>query len=353
VGYKSLLPHDFLALRDEGCCVFDVRTPQEYEVGHIPGALSLPLLYNDERAKVGTLYVNVGREYAFVEALRMVGPRLPAMVEFIRERGKGMPVLFYCWRGGMRSDSVASLSRWSGLTSYTLAGGYKGYRRYLLEFLSRKMKIAVIGGYTGTGKSRLLMKLAERGEQVLNLEEIACHRGSVFGHLGMGSQPTTQHFQNMVFEKIRKFNLRDVIWVEDESIKVGEVFLPEPLYRNMREAPAFFVSRPFEERLEYVLQEYSKYPREELIKATLRLENHIDRGSLSSILEHIERGDLRRAAHILLRYYDERYMSGFKRRAPDRVMMVDAGGRDDDQIAEMLIKHKSWVEEIYKGVLFA
>ncbi|MFA7251654.1 MAG: tRNA 2-selenouridine(34) synthase MnmH, partial [Bacteroidales bacterium] len=206
--------------------VADVRTPAEYEKGHIPGAFLFPLFNNEERAEVGTLYVQEGRSAAVLKGLQLVGPRLEQMARRGLEIAGGRPgtaggsaagpdgpaaaggpatypggsLLLYCWRGGMRSASVAWLMEKVGIRCYTLENGYKAYRNHLLGFFEHlPHPINVLGGLTGSGKTERLLQMAATGEQVIDLEGLANHKGSSFGNLGNPPQPSTEHFQNLLF----------------------------------------------------------------------------------------------------------------------------------------------------------
>lgn len=340
-GVLSLKAEEFLRLRDEGTVVFDVRSPAEYQEGHIPGAISLPIFSDEERAQVGTIYVKQGREKAFLHASHLVGKKIPALAEKLIEAGGERPVLIYCWRGGMRSESVARLGRWAGIETFTLEGGYKAYRRYLLWWLATTPYTpVVIAGFTGSNKTQTLKTMSHLGEQTLDLEDLANHRGSVFGHLGMPPQPTTQQFQNNIFERMCLMNIGLPIWTEDESMRVGEVFLPEPLYQRLRDAPALFIEKPFEERLENIIAKYGQFSRDQLLASLQKLQKHLNPGTLATVHKLICEGNLKDAAVILLRYYDTRYQQGILRRK--KLLRIDATGLSPLQTAQLLKQHLPW-----------
>ncbi len=335
----SLSIEDFLRLRDAGHPVIDVRSPSEYRRGHIKAAHSLPLLQDDERAKVGTLYVREGRQQAFLEGLRTVQTRFTAMTQrLISLAATERPLLIYCWRGGMRSNSVAQLARWAGLSAATLRGGYKAYRRHLLEVFEKgPFSLRVLAGFTGSGKTDVLHAMAQQGAQILDLEALARHRGSVFGHLMMPRQPATQQFQNDLFESLRTLDFQKTIWVEDESFRIGSVVLPEPFYRRLRQAPAVLVDVPFEERLQRILASYGKAPLSALRQAASRLERYLPLPIWRQVMTHLRQGRIPDAAALLLHYYDRKYAHGMARRFPHRLPRIDAANKSPEQIARELL----------------
>ena len=176
-----------------GGALLDVRTPAEFRQGHIPGAANLPLFSDAERAEVGTLYKQQGRQAAVLRGLALVGPRMEALAAELvtwSERSAGAPLRLHCWRGGMRSGSVAWLAQQLELPVLLLEGGYKSYRRWVLELFERPWPLRLLGGRTGCGKTELLLALRERGAAVVDLEGLAHHRGSSFGGLGLPEQPS-------------------------------------------------------------------------------------------------------------------------------------------------------------------
>lgn len=189
--------------------LIDVRSPGEYGHAHIPGARSLPLLSDAERAEVGTLYKQVSPERAFDVALSFVEPKMEWFVS--EARSLNAPLKLYCWRGGMRSQSLNQLFNVAGLESTILPGGYKAYRRWVLSFLETEFPFHVLTGVTGSGKTEKLHALKEEGKQVLDLEALANHKGSVFGFLG--PQPSNEQFENAIAAILNSFSLDQPIWV--------------------------------------------------------------------------------------------------------------------------------------------
>ncbi len=193
----------------------DVRSPLEFQQGHIQNAINIPLLNNEERVAVGTDYKQKGQAEAIKTGFRLVGPRLEEIINETERIAAGKELLVHCWRGGMRSNNFCQFIGMARIKSRTLTGGYKAYRQSALENFRRPFQFILLTGFTGSGKSDILRALAEQGEQILDLEKLANHKGSAFGGLMMPAQPTTEQFQNDLFEAILKLDLTKRIWVED------------------------------------------------------------------------------------------------------------------------------------------
>lgn len=319
---------DFLELSENRFRI-DVRSPAEFGHAHMPGAYSLPLFTNDERKIVGTTYKQKSREDAIKIGLDMFGPKMRKMVEEVEaqvlakyENGKGgKDVYVYCWRGGMRSAAVAWLLDLYGFTVYTLAGGYKAFRNYVLQTFEIPFAFRILGGYTGSGKTEVLNQMEKEGAATVDLEQLACHKGSAFGSFKMPPQPTQEMFENLLALELRKKyetgngRLTDqAIWLEDESQRIGNLNLPTPLWNTMRTAPLYFLEIPFEERLNHINDEYGACDREKLIEAVQRIRQRLGGLEAGNAISFLEEGRLRDAFSILLQYYDKRYLKGLHNR---------------------------------------
>jgi len=288
--------------------VVDVRTPAEYEKGHIPGAFLFPLFNDRERAEVGTLYVQEGRTAAVLKGLQLVGPRLEAMARRGLEIAGGGSLLLYCWRGGMRSQSVAWLMEKVGIRCYTLENGYKAYRNHLLGFFNNiPPTIHVLGGLTGSGKTERLLQMAAAGEQVIDLEGLANHKGSAFGNLGNPPQPSTEHFQNLLFRAFSQMDPSRPVWLEDESRNVGRCSLPDGLWEKMQQARLFLLETSREERVERLMREYGNFDPDVLETAILKIQKRLGFDQSKKAIEACHNGNIRKALEICLAYYDKAY----------------------------------------------
>ncbi len=273
----------------------------------MPGAFNLPLFDNRERARVGTTYKETGKEAAVLLGLELVGPKMRSLAEEARRCAPEGQALVHCWRGGMRSESVAWLLRTTDMQVYTLQGGYKAYRNHLLDAFRQPASLLILGGETGSGKTAILHVLQELGEQVIDLEGLARHRGSAFGGIGLGAQPTSEQFANDLYGQWRMLDTSRRIWLEDESFSIGQVRLPYELWEQMRLAPVIKVTIPKEERLRRLVAEYGGLPQEALDSAIRRIEKRLGGLQTQQAQEALTEGQLANVAEILLDYYDKTY----------------------------------------------
>ncbi len=316
--------------------LIDVRSPAEYEKGHIPGAINVPVFDNDERAKVGTMYKQVGRDKAILLGLEIVEDKLAGFVKKVKNIASEKKVLVHCWRGGMRSERFAGLLEQAGFEAHTLERGYKAYRNFILESFEREASILILGGMTGSGKTEALPYLAKSGHQVLNLEEIANHKGSAFGHLGQESQPTTEQFHNDISVIWHKFDLNKTIWIEDESQAIGTVRIPEPLFLQMRKSPVIKMELGREIRAKRLIKEYAMFDNEQLKKVILKIEKRLGGLNTKNALDALGKKDYLAVADITLRYYDKAYNYGLSKRNPDSIFPVRLEKDDPYQNAKLI-----------------
>ncbi|MFN6136857.1 MAG: tRNA 2-selenouridine(34) synthase MnmH [Bacteroidota bacterium] len=295
----------------EEYAVIDVRTPAEYQQGHIVGAVNIPLFTNEERADVGTRYVQQSREEAIRRGLELVGPRLAGYVDEARALGK--PLIVYCWRGGMRSSSMSWLFATSGLASQTIPRGYKGFRTAAAMNLARPWQWRVVSGPTGSGKTTFLRTLSEGGLQVVDLEGLANHKGSSFGGIQQPAQPTTEHMMNRIHHAMRDFDLSQTVWLEDESRTIGRVHLPDVLYEAMKIAPRHVLETPLAMRISNLVAEYGQLPPQELVAAFERIREKLGGDRTNRAIEALTLGNIATAAEIALDYYDRTYAYTAKR----------------------------------------
>lgn len=314
--------------------LLDARAPGEYAQGHIPGAVSFPLFSDAERAEVGTLYKQVGKEAALLRGLELVGPKMAGFVREAVRLAPGRALALHCWRGGQRSQSMAWLLKQAGFRVEVLSGGYKAYRRHVLDQFSHfKFPIYLLGGRTGTGKTRVLRALAEKGEQILDLEKIARHKGSSFGSIGEAEQPTVEQFENDLFEALRRLDPGRRTWVENESRSIGRVYLPQGFWAMMRYAALYNLEIPLEGRLQNLLDDYVGTDKSELEHAFRRIEKKIGGQHLKAALEALNQNDYAAAAEIALRYYDKTYQHGLDNTQAAEVHTLPFDHRDPEKMA--------------------
>lgn len=322
--------------------VFDTRSPAEYEKGHIPGAVSFPLFTNDERAIIGKLYKREGRDVAVMRGLELIGPKMARMARSAIDISSGQPIHLYCWRGGMRSHSMAWLLQTAGLQVTVLDGGYKAFRRKVQRDLSADHPFLVLGGYTGSAKTEILQLMQQAGAQVIDLEKLAQHRGSAFGNLTNTPQPHTEHFANLVWNELQQFTSDRPIWVEDESRSIGTVYLDEGFYRKIRNAPVVMLQRSRAQRASFLATDYGSIDRDLLKHGVEKITKRLGGQHAKAAIECIDEGNLTAAADILLTYYDRAYLHNMNRRTAPVVYTVELpDGKSNFDTAVQLIKNET------------
>lgn len=299
--------------------LIDVRSPGEYKHAHIPGAISMPLFTDEERSVVGTTYKQQSRQAAIKIGLDFFGPKMKAMVEQAEALFNGTPeqvktVVVHCWRGGMRSAAVAWLLDLYGFRVITLSGGYKAFRNWVLAQFEKDRPLRILGGYTGSGKTPLLRELASIGQQVLDLEKIANHKGSAFGGIGEESQPSQEMFENIIALRLEQIPVGKEIWVEDESQRIGQRIIPNVFWDKMRSSPVYFLDIPFNQRLEYLVNTYGSFEREKLADSIERIRKRLGGLETKNALEYLAEGKTKECFAILLKYYDKLYHQGLYKR---------------------------------------
>lgn len=343
VPNRTVGVEEFIAgSREEGALLLDARSPAEFQEAHIPGALSFPLFDDAERAEVGTLYKQEGREMAVERGLEFIGPRMAEMVRAAKrlfaDQPDRRPIHLYCWRGGMRSGSLSWLLRTAGLPVVLLEGGYKAYKQTLPAFMSQDWPLIRVGGYTGSAKTAVLHALADAGEQVVDLEGLACHFGSAFGNLDRHAQPTSEHFRNLLAEALKGLDSGRRIWVENESRKIGNVHIPEPFYKRMIACPALEMLRSMDDRVAHLVAMYGDYDTGLLRDAFAAIRAELGGTETAAAIAALEGGDLATAARVALAYYDRTYEHGLQKRAGDNRHPVDAQGLSFAECARQLVE---------------
>jgi tRNA 2-selenouridine synthase len=318
--------------------VIDVRSPGEFEHGHIPGAVNIPLFDNEERAKVGTKYKQISKEAAILLGLDIVGPKLSTFVKQAKKIAPQGQVLVHCWRGGMRSGSFAWLLNTAGLKVVTLQKGYKAYRQEVLHFFEQRFNFVILGGKTGSGKTALLQELARLGEQVIDLEALAHHKGSSFGSIGEMAQPSVEQFENDLHAAFQNLDLSKRIWLEDESLNIGTVRIPFPLFTQMRQAPVIFVDVPKEIRIKRLVKDYTGYDHRLLEEALQRIKKRMGGLHFTKALEALEDKDYASVADLSLMYYDKAYLHGLSQREPNTVYTLPLTTENPAENARKIIE---------------
>jgi tRNA 2-selenouridine synthase len=362
--------------------VIDARSPGEYEHASIPGAYSLPLFDNEERAVVGTAYKQQSKQQAIKIGLDFFGKKMVGMVEEVEKivddrckmtderRETPVPtttnrktIFVHCWRGGMRSAGVAWLLDLYGFDVYTIVGGYKAFRKWVLQQFEKKYHLNILGGYTGSGKTEVLKELRKLGEKVIDLEGLANHKGSAFGNIGMPLQPSQEMFENKLAIELWKNSkesersdvksennelqtanrpLQIAFWLEDESQRIGSVNIPIPLWNQLRSMPVYFLDIPFEERLEYIVKDYGKGDKEKLINAIVRIKKRLGPLETKTAVNFLLEDELKESFSVLLKYYDKYYTKGLQSREnwQQLVINIESGKVDASTNAAKILEIK-------------
>jgi tRNA 2-selenouridine synthase len=318
--------------------VIDVRSEKEYLQGHIPGAINLPLFNDEERTVVGTLYKNSGREASVLKGLELAGPKLADFVKQLHKITDQKQLLVHCWRGGMRSESMAWLFQVAGYEVFVLEGGYKAYRRFIRESLSQPANIIVLGGLTGSGKTELLHLIGQMGEQVLDLEKLACHKGSVFGGFGQPGQPTNEQFENDIFAAWENIDPSSAVWIEDESRMIGIVSIPDPLFEQMSRAVMIKIETGRKQRIRKLVEEYSKFEKQELQRAVMKISEKLGGTNTKTALAAIDAGDFDTVAGLALSYYDKTYAHSVLKRENQEIRPVSIESNDPVKNAALILE---------------
>jgi len=319
MAIQKLTITDFLQLAQQHT-VLDVRSPGEYNHAHIPGAHSLPLFTDEERKVVGTAYKQQSRQQAIKLGLDYFGGKMRSMVETVeqltnsKKAVESPTVLVHCWRGGMRSAGVAWLLDLYGFKVYTLVGGYKAYRKWVLAQFGQSYRFSMLGGYTGSGKTLVLKALQQQGHAIIDLEALAHHKGSAFGAMGELPQPKQEMFENLLAGQLAATQQQAPVFLEDESQRIGDLIIPLPLWQQMRQSKIYFLDLPFEERLDYLTTAYGKFDKERLVNAIIRIQKRLGGLETKTAINYLLEDNHKECFRILLRYYDKGYAKGLQNR---------------------------------------
>lgn len=317
--------------------VIDVRSPGEFTTGHIANAINIPLFSNEERAKVGTLYKQQGKNAAIFAGLDIVGPKLKPMAKEAVKQAKNQQLLLHCWRGGMRSESMAWLFEKAGIECFLLEGGYKAYRQYLKRELEKPASILILGGMTGTGKTDILHALKAKGEQIIDLEGLANHKGSAFGAFGQEPQPPNELFENRLGEAWLEIDRTKNIWLEDESKSIGANWIPQELFDQMRKASVIKIELPHQCRIERLVKDYTNFPKTMLIEGIEKIRKRLGGQHANAAIAAINNDDFATAVDISLVYYDKAYNHGLSKRDTSKMRICQLPDNNAMENAQRLI----------------
>ncbi|MBN9385517.1 MAG: tRNA 2-selenouridine(34) synthase MnmH [Chitinophagaceae bacterium] len=318
---RRITIHDLMDMHDRPPMA-DVRTPAEFAQGHMPGAFCLPLFSNEERVKVGTTYKQESREAAILLGFDLAGPKWSGFIRMALEKAPDKKIAVHCWRGGMRSGAMAWALDLYGFQVHLVEGGYKRYRRWVLDQFEKTWPLSVVGGMTGSGKTKILHELRRRGEQVIDLEDLAQHQGSTYGTLGRLVQPSQEQFENDLAGQLYRLDRTRRIWVEDESLTIGKRIIPRTFWNKMQEALLFDVQAPLEVRVKTLVQEYGTLDRDFLEESTERIRKRLGPEQTKRAVGAIREGRMEDFIREVLVYYDKTYRTGLRGRDAGRIVQV-------------------------------
>lgn len=327
--------------------IIDVRSPIEYKKGHIPKATNIPLFSDEERVQVGTVYKQQSKEKAIELGYTFVNPKLDYFIKEAKKVAPNGTVIVHCWRGGMRSKSFAEHLFSNGFQEVkVIEGGYKAYRNYVLDYFNTPFPIKILGGFTGSGKTEILHELQNQGEQVIDLEGLANHKGSSFGGIGQAEQPSVEQFENNLCRQFSKLNLQKTIWLEDESNNIGKVMVPASLFNQMRKAAVLFLEISKSTRAKYLVKGYANVGDSFLKEGIQRIAKRLGGLRTQQALEFLENKDYYNVALITLEYYDKYYLLGLQKKTASRIRKLKLTSTDYYNNALIVLKYTKEMENI-------
>lgn len=322
----------------QNCIIIDVRSESEYLQGHIPGAYNVPVLNDEHRKIVGTIYKQAGKEKAVLKGLELLGPdislRLKLAIKYCKQEQN---IIIHCWRGGMRSQFFAFIMEFYGYKIKVLKGGYKYYRNFVLDSFKQDYRLNILGGKTGSGKTHILNELPSKGAAMIDLEGLAHHRGSSFGAIGMPPQPSQEQFENNLSFQLISLR-KNTIWLEDEARTIGGRVIPEGLWIQMRQAPHYFLNKSFEMRLNQIMIDYGSFPEEEILVAMERIGKRLGPQHVKTALDAIKNDQLKEAFAMALTYYDKAYTFQKEKHPLGEKIEVEVAQLNVSEIAAKLMK---------------
>jgi tRNA 2-selenouridine synthase len=321
--------------------IVDVRSPAEFKAGHIPNAINMPLFSDEERAQVGTTYKQKSKQEAILLGLEIVGPRMKQMVEHASGIAKDNKLIVHCWRGGQRSNSVAWLLHNAGLEVAVLNKGYKAYRNYIHDFFEQTaFRFLILGGRTGSAKTSVLREMIKMGEQVLDLEALAHHKGSAFGWIGEQAQETNEQFENNLFHALNDLNAENSIWIENESKTIGRNYIPENLWKKLKSSPLINIELEMNERLNHLVACYDLNDKVALINSFEKIVKRLGHENAKAAMDLVNENKFAEAAQIALTYYDKCYDYNLKENKSPEIHTLHFDRMNIPEIAKELIHFK-------------
>ena len=322
--------------------IIDVRSPSEFADDHIPGAINLPVLDDQQRSEIGTIYKQISQFAAKRAGAALVARNIAAhLQDSLRDKVRDWRPLVYCWRGGQRSGAMAQIFSNIGWHCSVIDGGYKSYRRYVLDCLDdlpKQLSLIILSGQTGTAKTHILRAASAKGAPVIDLEKLACHRGSLLGREPGQPQPSQRYFESCLCQALKQYNTERPILVEAESNKIGNVHIPSGFWAAMRNATSIRVTAPIDARVNFLERDYAHLINQpEFIMPLLsKLKHRYSAKKLADWNEMVNRKDWFEFIKSLLEtHYDPSYQLSGSARLIHETGVVDATTLDIDDIERL------------------
>ena len=322
----------------ESHCIVDCRTPLEFAEDHIPGAVNVPILTDAERVEVGIIHKQLGPKQARIRGLELTCGHFAEMVHTITSTAKGKPILVYCWRGGLRSSSMAILLEMTGNTVMQLQGGYKSFRVHVIDYFNNffvKTPLIVVHGMTGTGKTSFIQGLDCGTWTVIDLEKLACHRGSAFGEIGLKQGVSQKHFDTLLWDAFSRAPEGRPIVLEGESQRIGRITLPGRLYEVMSDSCKIWCHASLETRVRRLTQVYAREEfREPMAAALERIRKKLGAERYTELKDCLEKWDVTGLAKGLIEDYYDRLYYKHRKWTPDLEIELEDFGDAERQLLE-------------------
>lgn len=344
---RSISIQDFVYSKDP-IVLADVRTPAEFEHGHVPGAFNLPIFTNEERAHVGTTYTKGSREEAILLGFDLTASKWSGFIRAALEIAPDKKIALYCWRGGMRSGAMAWVLSFYGFEVFLIEGGYKKYRNWVHQQFQKKFNLFILGGMSGSGKTRLLHGLKICGEQIIDLEDLAQHQGSAYGSLGQLTQPSQEQFENNLAQVLKTLS-SEKVWIEDESFIIGKCTIPASFWEQMQNAPTINLLLEREKRIASLVNEYGVLHPTFLVNCTQRISKRLGLEQARQATEAIYENRMEDFISIVLVYYDKTYRKAMAKRQPAKIFPISISGNDLTNDVRLILHYSKTINQDSKS----
>lgn len=346
---KNITFDDFLDLAG-AIALVDVRTPAEFAHGHIPGAFNIPLFSNEERILVGTTYKQIGREQAILLGFDLTGPKWSDYIRQAMIVAPGKKIAVHCWRGGMRSGAMAWALNLYGFEVYLIEGGYKSYRRWTHRLFESNRSVRILGGMTGSGKTKLLHELVKMGEQVIDLEGLARHQGSSYGTMNSMIQPTQEQFENNLAEQLKSLDLLRPTWIEDENLNIGKLSIPRTFWEQMKNATLINLVIAKDQRTRELVADYGWLDKDFLVSCTERIRKRLGPVQTTQAVAAIRENRMADFIGLVLVYYDKTYRSSLGKRDINQIFTIELSGEHKVDNAKRILDFACSIAETQQQI---